>query len=71
MLVDEVTDAPTLAVLLAVAERERRDFRAAQSSAEKDGEDGTIPETLCCGDVRRAQEGLRLPERKPVPVPMP
>src|ERR1700722_5777321 len=59
--------APATVALLDGRERERRHFRAPQTAAEKDREDGAVAQAAEWHNVSRAQQCLRLPLRQPVP----
>ena len=58
---------PAAISLLDMCERERRHFGSSEAATEKYSEDRAITKSLCCRDVRRAQERLSLPRRQPVP----
>jgi len=66
VLAHEVYDAPPAIPLLDMGHRKRGDLGPAQGAAEQHGDDGAVAQPLERRDVRRVQERLGLPERKPV-----
>ena len=66
MLSNEVDNAPPAVPLLNVPERQHCNFGSAEPTAEKQGENGPVPEPLRGRDVWCAQQRLGLAEREPV-----
>ena len=61
MFAHEVYNAPATIPLLDVCDRERRYLGTPESAAEENSQDGAIAQPLYRGDIRRAEERLRLP----------
>ena len=67
MLSEEVNNAPAAVPHLNVSDRERRNLRPPQATAQENGEDRPIAEALIRRGVRSIQQRLRLPDREPIP----
>ena len=66
MLSNEADNAPPAVPLLNVPERQHCNFGSAEPTAEKQGENGPVPEPLRGRDVWCAQQRLGLTESKPI-----
>jgi hypothetical protein len=69
VLTNEINNAPATIALLNMSERKCRNLRPPEAAAEKNSQHSAVTQSPQGGDVRRAQEILRLPQRRPVTHP--
>ena len=66
MLPNEIDNAPAAVTLLGVLEGKGRHFGSEEAATQEHGDDCPVPQPLFRRDVRRVQQPLGLPHRKPV-----